>query len=66
MILYNVYNFFCILHQECKTWLNIAVSQEDAAQDMDELDSSYASALHCAEKAGTSSSTLQVRARAWS
>lgn len=52
--------------EECKTWLNIAVSQEDAAQDMDELDSSYASALRCAEKAGTSSSTLQKRVlRQW-
>lgn len=61
--LYAVYKYLYFLfpfHQECKTWLNIAMSQEDAGQDVDELDSSYASALRCAEKAETSSSTLQV------
>ncbi|XP_028853373.1 tonsoku-like protein [Denticeps clupeoides] len=36
--------------EECKTWLNIAVSQEEAGQSLEDLDSSYSSALRCADR----------------
>ncbi|XP_031436536.1 tonsoku-like protein isoform X2 [Clupea harengus] len=53
-------------NEECKTWSNIAVAQEEAGEVVDELDSSYASALRCAEKAGTSLLSLQKRVlRQW-
>ncbi|XP_062379263.1 tonsoku-like protein [Sardina pilchardus] len=52
--------------EECKTWLNIAGCQEEAAATVDELDSSYASALRCAEREGSSLASLQKRVlRQW-
>ncbi|KAF6721810.1 Tonsoku-like protein [Oryzias melastigma] len=38
--------------EECKTWLNIAASQEDSGCPLEAVDSSYSSALRCAEGAG--------------
>uniref|UniRef100_A0A8B9JZ89 Tonsoku-like protein n=1 Tax=Astyanax mexicanus TaxID=7994 RepID=A0A8B9JZ89_ASTMX len=37
--------------EECETWLNIAGCQEESGKSMEEMDSSYTAALHCAEKA---------------
>ncbi|KAL2098803.1 hypothetical protein ACEWY4_005283 [Coilia grayii] len=52
--------------EECKTWLNIAASQEEAGAAVEELDSSYTSAQSCAEKGGPTSSSLQKRVlRQW-
>ncbi|XP_063040219.1 tonsoku-like protein [Engraulis encrasicolus] len=52
--------------EECKTWLNIAASQEEAGAAVDDLDESYASALRCAEKERPSSTSLQKRVlRQW-
>lgn len=37
--------------EECETWLNIAGCQEESGKSMEEMDSSYTAALHCAERA---------------
>lgn len=38
--------------EECETWLNMAVCQEEMCQSMETLDHCFASALNCAEKSG--------------
>ncbi|XP_078145625.1 tonsoku-like protein [Centroberyx gerrardi] len=38
--------------EECSTWLNIAVSQEESGCDFEDVDSSYSTALRCAQRAG--------------
>ncbi|XP_062325162.1 tonsoku-like protein isoform X2 [Osmerus eperlanus] len=50
--------------EECMTWLNIAASHKESGLDMDHVDSSYSSALTCAQSAGQA--RLQKRVlRAW-
>ncbi|XP_024121974.1 tonsoku-like protein isoform X1 [Oryzias melastigma] len=52
--------------EECKTWLNIAASQEDSGCPLEAVDSSYSSALRCAEGAGLARLQLQKRVlRLW-
>lgn len=49
--------------EECKTWLNIAVCQEEMREPMEKTDASYTAALSCAERSGVK---LQRRVlRAW-
>ncbi|KAG7465946.1 hypothetical protein MATL_G00159640 [Megalops atlanticus] len=50
--------------EECESWLNIAVSEEESGRSLEELDSCYRTALQCAEKAGLSKLRRQVL-RAW-
>ncbi|XP_051942316.1 tonsoku-like protein [Hippocampus zosterae] len=38
--------------EECSTWLNIAAAQEESGGALDDQDSSYSAALHCAKKCG--------------
>ncbi len=38
--------------QECNTWLNIAAAQEESGCALEDIDSSYSKALHCAQKSG--------------
>lgn len=38
--------------QECETWLNIAVCQEEMGEPMEKTDASYTAALSCAERSG--------------
>ncbi|XP_070698517.1 tonsoku-like protein [Pempheris klunzingeri] len=38
--------------EECNTWLNIAAAQEESSCALEEIDSSYNTASHCAQKSG--------------
>ncbi|KAF3701144.1 Tonsoku-like protein NF-kappa-B inhibitor-like protein 2 [Channa argus] len=38
--------------EECSTWLNIAAAQEESGVPSEEIESSYSTALHCAQKSG--------------
>ncbi|GLD67757.1 tonsoku-like protein [Lates japonicus] len=38
--------------EECSTWLNIAAAQEESGVSFQDIDSSYSTALRCAEKSG--------------
>lgn len=40
------------LYQECSTWLNIAAAQEESSCAFEDVDSSYSTALQCAQKSG--------------
>lgn len=40
------------VRQECETWLNIAVCQEEMGDPMEKTDASYTAALSCAERSG--------------
>ncbi|XP_072545535.1 tonsoku-like protein [Salminus brasiliensis] len=50
--------------EECETWLNIAGCQEESGKSMEEMDSSYATALRCAERAAQNKLQRRVL-RAW-
>uniref|UniRef100_A0A8C5CVL3 Tonsoku-like protein n=1 Tax=Gadus morhua TaxID=8049 RepID=A0A8C5CVL3_GADMO len=45
--------------EECSTWLNMALSQEDSGCSPEEVDTSFEAALECAQRAGRPA--LQVR-----
>uniref|UniRef100_A0A3Q2PHV3 Tonsoku-like protein n=1 Tax=Fundulus heteroclitus TaxID=8078 RepID=A0A3Q2PHV3_FUNHE len=50
--------------EECSTWLNIAAAQEEGGGSVEDVESSYASALRCARASGQT--RLQKRAlRLW-
>ncbi|KAM4724394.1 tonsoku-like protein [Anableps anableps] len=50
--------------EECSTWLNIAAAQEESGSTFQDVESSYSSALSCAEASGQA--RLQKRAlRLW-
>nr|XP_019940300.1 PREDICTED: tonsoku-like protein [Paralichthys olivaceus] len=38
--------------EECSTWINIAAAQEESGCTFQDIDSSYSTALHCAQKCG--------------
>uniref|UniRef100_UPI0037E8D1BE tonsoku-like protein n=1 Tax=Semicossyphus pulcher TaxID=241346 RepID=UPI0037E8D1BE len=38
--------------EECSTWLNIAAAQEESSGASEDINSSYSTALHCAQKSG--------------
>uniref|UniRef100_A0A8C1SAA2 Tonsoku-like protein n=1 Tax=Cyprinus carpio TaxID=7962 RepID=A0A8C1SAA2_CYPCA len=50
--------------EECETWLNIAVCEEETGQPMETLDQSFSAALSCAERSGLNKLQRRVL-RAW-
>ncbi|XP_073683373.1 tonsoku-like protein [Garra rufa] len=50
--------------EECETWLNIAVCEEEIGQPMEALDQSFSAALSCAERSGLNKLQRRVL-RAW-
>ncbi|KAK2879094.1 hypothetical protein Q8A67_019885 [Cirrhinus molitorella] len=50
--------------EECGTWLNIAVCEEEIGQPMETLDHSFSAALSCAERSGLNKLQRRVL-RAW-